>query len=191
MRLSATLIAAVTLTMSPLALALAQDPRLLTPQPEHALLKRMAGEWQFERFSPVPGDAEPQRVGTGTVSAEMVGDFFVVSRWSGSVFGMDYSGLQALGYDIEKEGYTGSWIDGFMSHHWELNGSIDEAGEELTVTTRGPAPTGGTTTFRELYRFVSPDSMTIIGEMQDGDAWTTLTTTHLTRTASGGDGSAP
>jgi hypothetical protein len=49
------------------------------------------------------------------------------------------------------------------------------------MTTSGPAPTGGTATFRERYQFNSADSITIIGEMQRGEDWIAFTSTRLTR----------
>ena len=54
-----------------------ESPSFVTPQPEHKLLDRFAGEWSFEKLS-VPDDgAEPDTLGKGLVSAELVGGFFV------------------------------------------------------------------------------------------------------------------
>jgi hypothetical protein len=172
---------AVTLTIAHVPAASAQEPRYDVRQPEHGLLERFAGAWQFERQSVPAGDADPRVLGTGTISAEMVGDFFVVSRWSGELYGAAYEAVQSLGYDIEQKSYTGYWLDSFISFRWALNGAVNEDGQELTMTTSGPAPTGGTATFRERYQFNSADSITIIGEMQRGEAWVTLATTRLTR----------
>jgi hypothetical protein len=117
----------------------------------------------------------------GLQDAPCVGGFFVVSRWTGKVYGFEYMAVQSLGYDIEQKKYTGCWMDSFMSHRWELNGQVDEPSRELTLTTSGPGPTGGTMTFRERYEFHSADSITIIGEMRRGEQWVRFTTTHLTR----------
>jgi hypothetical protein len=76
---------------------------------------------------------------------------------------------------------TKSWIDSWMSHRWELSGTVDEESEELTLITSGPAPTGGIAAFRERYRFESADSITIIGEMQQGEDWVMLSKSRLTR----------
>ena len=161
--------------------AKADEPTLDKPQPEHKLLERLAGEWHFEKlFAPQDG-SKPQNLGTGTISAESVGGFFVVSRWSGKVYGTDYKASQSLGYDIKQKKYTGSWIDSTMSYRWELSGTVDEKSQELTITASGPGPTGGTCTFRERYQFQSADSITIIGEMQKGEKWVTFITTRLTR----------
>jgi hypothetical protein len=175
------LLIAVTLTISHVTLVSAQEPRLDIAHPEHRLLERFAGEWQFERQG-VSGDgSRPRVLGTGTISAEMVGDFFIVSRWSGKMYGADYKAFQSLGYDIEQRKYTGYWMDSFISFRWELTGTIDQESEKLTLSTRGLAPTVGTAAFRERYQFHSGDSITIVGEMQRGETWVAISTTRLTR----------
>ncbi len=176
-----TMLIAVALTVSFLATASAQDPGYDVPRTEHGLLERLAGEWRFERQNVPDEGARPESLGTGTIIAEMVGDFFVVSRWSGKVYGFDYQAVQSLGYDIERQRYTGDWVDSWLSFRWELSGAFDDESQELTLTTSGPAPTGGTGSFRERYRFESADAITIIGEMKRGEAWTAFSTTLLTR----------
>jgi hypothetical protein len=172
---------AVALTLSQWTFLSAEEPALDAAQPEHKLLERLAGEWNFEKlYSPADG-TRPESLGTGTISAELVGGFFVVGRWSGKVYGADYKANQSLGYDIKGKKYTGSWIDSTMSYRWELSGAVDEKSQELTLTASGPGPTGGTCTFRERYQFPSKDSITILGEMQKGDKWVPFITTRLTR----------
>jgi hypothetical protein len=161
--------------------AAAQERRLDLAQPEHRLLERLAGEWHFERQS-VPADgSSPRTLGTGVIRAEMVGDFFVVSRWSGTLCGAPYEALQSLGYDIEQEQYSGHWIDSFMSFRWDLEGHVDQDSQELVLTTSGPAPQSGTTMYRERYQFDAADSITILGEMQQREEWVPLSATRLTR----------
>jgi hypothetical protein len=171
----------VTLTISYVTPASAQEPRLDIPQPEHRLLERLAGDWRFERQS-VPADgSSPRTLGTGVITAEMMGDFFVVSRWSGHLYGATYEALQSLGYDIEQKQYSGQWIDSFMSFRWELSGSVDNESQELVLTTGGPSPRGGTAMFRERYQFHSADSITIFGEIQQHERWVLFSATRLIR----------
>jgi len=73
------------LTYTLIASVSAQDKTLVTPQPEHKLLQRLAGDWEFERWSIPAEGAVPDILGSGTVTAEMVGAFFVVSRWTGKI----------------------------------------------------------------------------------------------------------
>jgi hypothetical protein len=178
---SSSALIAVVVLITHVTVASAQEPGFDTPQPEHELLERFAGEWHFERQSVPQGGSNPRTLGTGRVSAEMVGDFFVVSRWSGDLYGIAYEASQSLGYDIQKRAYTGVWLDSFMSFRWELSGTVDDEHQVLTLTSSGPAPTGGTTTFRERYEFNSADSITITGEMRRGESWVPLSMTRLTR----------
>lgn len=180
MRLPVHLIA-VLLSLAGLTMASAQAPSFVELQPEHKLLARFVGEWDFEKRSVPENGAEAEVVGKGTVSGELVGGFFVVCRWSGEVYETDYKAFQSLGYDIKQQKYTGCWIDSTMSYRWELNGTLDEKSDEFIVTSSGPGPTGGTATFRERYQFDSADSITIVGEMQQGEEWVAFVTTNLTR----------
>lgn len=180
MRLKIHLIA-VTLSLTGLTMASAQEPSFTALQPEHKILERFAGEWRFEKRSAPENGAKPEIVGIGNISAELLGGFFIVSRWSGKVYETDYKAFQSLGYNIEQKKYTGCWVDSFMSYRWELNGAVDEKSRELIVMASGPGPTGGTVTFRERYQFNSADSITIVGEMRQGEKWVTFVTTYLMR----------
>jgi hypothetical protein len=172
---------AAAFTISHLTMASAQGPRFDPPQPEHRLLERLAGKWHFERRSVPQDGSDSHTLGAGVMTGEMVGDFFVISRWSGNQYGANYQALQSLGYDIKQEQYSGHWVDSFMSFRWDLSGFVHEESQELMLTTSGPAPTGGTATFRERFQFDSADSITILGEMQQGEGWVALSTTLLTR----------
>lgn len=165
----------------PTAQVSAQDPRWDLPHPEHALLDRLVGEWTFERLSAPAEGALSSSLGRGVVSASKVGEYFVVSRWSGTVYGAEYTAVQSLGFDVVRRRYTGDWIDNFLSFRWILSGFVAGGDSTLVISTSGPGPAGGMGSFRERHLFESADAITIIGEMQQGDAWVALTTTRLTR----------
>jgi len=163
------------------AMSSAQESKLYTPQPEHALLKRFAGEWQFERKSASDDGSTLQKVGSGEMKAELLGGFFVVCRWSGDFYETAFDAVQTLGYGVDQEEYSGFWIDSIMSYQWQLSGSFEANGNELVIAASGPSPTGGTTKFRERYRFNSTDSITVVAEMLQDEKWITFMTTELTR----------
>jgi hypothetical protein len=165
-----------TINMSP-----AQDMKLYTPQTEHELLKRFEGEWRFEKHTEAAGGSPPATLGTGEIKADRLGEFFVVSRWSGNVYEMDYAAVQTLGYDVNKKAYAGQWIDNTMSYQWPLQGSLESESNELVISSSGPSPTGGICKFRERYQFNSADSITILAEMWQDEKWVKFMTTQLTR----------
>jgi hypothetical protein len=159
----------------------AQDSRLYTPQPEHEILRRFEGEWGFEKLSVTAAGATPSKLGAGRITAEMLGGFFVVCRWSGNVYGADYVAVQTLGYDVEKKAYSGVWIDNTMGYQWQLDGSLAADSNELVITASGPGPSGGTGNFRERYQFHSADSITVVAEMLQDKSWVPFMTTQMTR----------
>lgn len=157
----------------------AQDSNLFTVQPEHQLLQRFSGEWQFVKFSP-SADGERKELGSGTASVEMLGDFFAISKWVGNVYDTAFQAVQTLGYDVEKSAYSGAWADSVMSYHWQLTGSFDAQKQELFILSKGPGP-NGVTAFRECYKFESENQITILGQMEKDGSWTTFMITELSR----------
>ena len=162
-------------------MASAQEQKLYSPQPEHKLLERFAGEWKFERMSAPDDGSKPENLGSGDVRAELLGGFFVVSRWAGKLYGGDYKAVQTLGFDVDKSAYAGTWVDSIMSYQWQLNGSYESDNKEFVVQATGPGPSGGTKKYRERYQFHSADSITIVAQMLNGEKWVTFMTTRLTR----------
>jgi hypothetical protein len=163
------------------AMSSAQESKLYAPQPEHELLKRFEGEWKFEKLSMAADGSTPGKLGAGEITAELLGGFFVVCKWSGNVYDSDYAAVQTLGYDIDKKAYSGLWIDNTMSYQWQLNGSLEADGKELVISASGPGPNGGTSKFRERYQFKSADSITIVAEMLQEEKWVAFMTSQLTR----------
>lgn len=162
----------------------AQDMKLYTPQPEHEILKRFEGEWRFEKLVAAADGSKIDTLGMGEVSAAMVGGFFVVSKWSGNVYGGPYGAVQTIGYDVAKKSYTGNWIDNTMGYQWPLSGSLEAESGELVIGSGGPGPTGAICQFRERYQFRSIDAITITAEMMQADKWVQFMTTELTRRVS-------
>jgi hypothetical protein len=161
--------------------ACAREETWYSPRPQHALLQRFAGEWKFEKRSASEGGSEPETLGSGEVRAELLGGFFVVCHWTGNLYGGDYKAVQTLGFDVARSAYVGSWVDSIMSYQWPLSGSYEGDGKELVIQAIGPGPSGDTKTFRERYQFDSPDSITIVAQMLNGETWVTFMTTRLTR----------
>ena len=175
------LLLAVTWSIQSSKSMLAEDAPLYTPQPEHALLQRFAGEWRFEKMSVPEAGQTAEKLGSGKIQAEMLGAMFVVCRWSGNVYGTNYTAVQTLGYDVQKKRYSGCWVDSIMNYRWEFAGLLATDPTELVVTATGPSPDGENTQFRERYQFHSAASMTIVAEMLKNEQWIPFMMTSLTR----------
>ncbi len=174
-------LAAVAILLSSLGPGSAVARDYFNAQPEHQFLDRFEGEWSFEQF-PVPSDdSEPEALGSGSISATRLGELFVVLSWSGQAYGLDYAAVQTLGYDVERESYTGTWIDNLMNYRWQLDGTFGDDGEEFILSTAGPMPDGSPGQFRERLRFESADAISLVAEMMREGEWQAMSKTRLTR----------
>ena len=158
---------------------LSAQPNFFSPQPGHELLKRFVGSWRFEKWSEPEEDAKSQDLGTGTVRGEALGAFYVICHWSGTVYDAPFKALQTLGYDMELEKWSGSWVDTLMNYRWNFLGNLEE--DDLIFIATGPGPTGGEATFRERFCFHSTDHITIKAEMEQDGVWSPFMTTKLFR----------
>lgn len=158
-----------------------EEPNRFAPQAEHKLLTQFVGKWRFVKKS-MPAEGKPfSEVGSGEFRGEMLGDFFMVARWSGSVYGTSLRAVQILGYDVSAKEYVGSWVDSTMNHRWKATGQVNSKSQELVIAASGPAPNGETCELRERYEFESPTKIKITSERKQGDAWAAFMTTHLSR----------
>jgi len=122
-----------------MGLAGAQDmPEMPKPTKEHEALKQFAGEWDVTGKASLPNGESMET--SGTESARMIGDFWVMGEHKANFMGMPFTGIMTLGYDAVQKKYVGTWVDSSNGHMWKYVGSFDEAGKVLTLDTEGPCP---------------------------------------------------
>ena len=116
--------------------AVAQFPKA---SKEHAVLKMEAGDWDAEvtMFMGPEGPYDPPHKSKGKESNRMIGDFWLVSEFSGSFEGMKFTGLGQFGYDATKKKYVGSWVDSFSPNATKMVGTYDADKKTLTYETSG------------------------------------------------------
>ena len=126
----------------------AQMPMEATP--EHKLLLEDVGTWNCAMKIWAAGpDSEPI-TSEGTEVNEMLGDFWLTSKFNGNIMGQDFEGRAAIGYDVAKKKYIGTWFDGmspFMSH---MEGTYDKESKTLTMISKGTGPDGKPTTGKNV-----------------------------------------
>lgn len=106
---------------------------------EHAVLKQDVGTWKA-RVSMFA--AETPDVSEGREVNRMLGDFWLVSEFKGSIMGMDFAGCGTMGYDPGSKKYVGSWIDSMTPTAMHTSGTWDAATRTMTVETMGKNPDG-------------------------------------------------
>lgn len=160
-----------------------EQPQFPGPEKEHQWLKQFVGQWESESES-MAGPGQPPMKCKGTMSSRMLGQFWVVSDFTGNMGDFTMSAIQTIGYDPAKQRYVGTWVDSVMNHMWRYEGSVDGSGKILTLEAEGPnfMANGKLTKFRDAYEFKSKDHIVATSSMQlDDGKWVTFMTGDLRR----------
>lgn len=137
--------------------AVAQNPNEAVPPKvkataEHKRLARFAGEWTTAGEMNMAPD-QPAMKTTGTETTRMLGDFWMVTKYQGEVFGESFTGVMTVGYDAKKQKYVGTWVCSVCDILYRYEGTMDKSGKELTLYTEGPDPaTGKLTKMKDVLR---------------------------------------
>jgi hypothetical protein len=82
---------------------------------------------------------------------------------------MPFASVLTLGYDPQKQKYIGSWVDSMTSHMWKYEGTVNAAGNILTLDTEMPCGPGKVSKFKEVTEFKSADHRLFTSTMQGED----------------------
>ncbi len=154
------------------------------PARDHGWLKQLVGEWdtQFKMYMQ-PG--QPPAESTGTDSVRALGDHWILAETRTTMMGAPYNGILSLGYDAVKRRFNGTWIDSFGGHLWVYKGTLNEAGDTLTLETEGPSLLQGpdkTARYREVIQMTGQDSRTFTSSTEAGDGtWVEILTIEYKR----------
>lgn len=117
---------------------------------EHKILADDVGTWNCDMKIWAAGpDSEPMTAQGAEVN-EMLGDFWLVSKFTGNMEGQAFEGRATIGFDVAKKKYIGTWFDSsspFMSH---IEGTYDKESKTMTMTSKGMGPDGKPTTGKNV-----------------------------------------
>ena len=158
-----------------------EDPQFPEPQKEHEWLKQFVGEWDSVSMAASPG--QPEMECKGTMSAHMLGGFWVVNESKANVMGSEINSIQTIGYNTEKNKYVGTWVDSAFNHMWHYEGTVDESGKKLSLEATGPdmMNPGKTANYRDSYEFKSADEIVVTSETIIEGNWVTFMHGTMTR----------
>jgi hypothetical protein len=94
-------------------------------------------------------DSEPMTAQATEVN-EMLGDFWLVSKFNGNIQGQDFEGRSAVGFDPVKQKFVGTWFDGMSPFMSFMEGTYDKESKTLTMMTKGTGPDGKPTTGKNV-----------------------------------------
>lgn len=158
----------------------AEDQR---PSRDHEWLQQLVGEWDV-RFKMYTHPDQPPAEPAGADSVRALGDYWIVAETTTMMMGAPYRGILSLGYNPQTKRFNGTWIDSMGGHLWVYQGTLNDAGDTLTLETEGPSLQGPdkTARYREVIQITGKDSRSFTSstETQDG-AWTTILTAEYRR----------
>lgn len=158
------------------------DPMQM-PQPtkEHEWLQKFVGAWETDiEVYMEPG--KPPMKSKGSHRDRMVGGLWLISEGGNNA--IPYQFVLTLGYDSKLGKYVGTWIDTMTSHIWKYQGTVNAAGNILTLETEGPSPMSPdkVSKFREVTEFKSKDHRYFTSSMLGADGkWSTVLTVSSRR----------
>ncbi len=157
------------------------------PTAQHEWLQKFVGEWEFTGECSMGPDQPPMK-NTGTESIKAIGGYWVVSELNCTAMDMPMTGMTTIGYDAEAKHYTGTWISSMDGHLWEYTGTLNSAGDTLTLETEGPCPMEGgkNVKMRDVVTFKDANHRVMTSSKQDEHGkWVEFMTMTYTRKSAG------
>lgn len=109
-------------------------PPMSQPTVEHHMLKECSGKWKVAcKFFMEPG--QPPMESSATESTEMVGEFWIVSRFENEFMGMPFVGRATMGFEQHSGEFVSTWVDSMAPVLFVLRGK--QKGD--TIELRGKA----------------------------------------------------
>lgn len=174
------------IAIASLAVALLSGAAVLGAQDvpkESRLLQQIVGEWEYDSeaiFEP----GKPAMKSKGTESVRAVNSQWVIAENRGTIFDTPFTGIMTLGYDAEKKRHVSTWIDSMHGHMTHSEGTLDEAGNTLTLLAEGPNPAapGKRCKLKDVIELKSKDHKVFTSSMQEEDGqWVTFLTVNYRR----------
>jgi len=129
------------------------DCQMPQPTAEHGALMELVGEWNVQcTYAMAPGE---EMTCEAKETIEPVGAFWTVSLFQSEMMGMPFTGRCTTGYDPRRSLWIATWVDSMSPHMFVMEGTFDEAGRVLTMTSEGPAPgSGDLTDYRSIMELL-------------------------------------
>lgn len=158
----------------------------IEPQKEHQWLNQLQGEWVSEtEYSMEPNQAPSKLSGTEVVRS--IGGLWTVAEGQCEMpcepDNAPGATIMTLGYDPQSQRYVGTFIGSMMTHLWIYSGSLDAAGQVLTLEAEGPNfNQSAMAKYKDMIEFVSADHRITTSQiLADDGNWLHFMTSHYRR----------
>lgn len=152
--------------------------------PEHAWLQQLVGDWSGEGRCSM-GPDQPEQTWTIDERVRAIGDIWVQCESHGQMpDGSPSVMLITLGYDPDKQRFSGTFVGSMMTHLWIYDGGLDPSGRILTLDAEGPSMTGDGTLakYQDIVELCSEDERNLSSQIQLPDGtWQQFMSTRYRR----------
>ena len=156
------------------------SPSMPIPMPtqsaEHKWLEQLVGEWEVKSEATMEPESDPMRM-ESTESVRSLGGLWILAEGTASLDGTPFKSMMTLGYDPQKKGIVGTWIDTAQTYLWTYAGTLDEAADTLTLHAEGPSfgDTSKMAKYRDVIQMKDGDHRTLTSSVEEADgSWTTF-----------------
>ena len=151
---------------------------------EHAWLQQLVGVWRGEGSCSM-GPGQPDQSWTVEESVRAIGDVWVQCESHGHMpDGDPCVMLITLGYDPDKQRFTGTFVGSMMTYLWVYEGALDPDGRTLTLDAQGPSMNGDGTLakYQDIVEFRGEDERSLSSQIQLPDGtWQKFMSTRYRR----------
>lgn len=130
--------------------------------PEHAILKKMEGNW--DTTMKMMGQ---ESKGTATYKMDL-GGLWLASTFEGSMMGEKFSGRGFDTYDAGKKKYVGVWFDSMSTTPMTMEGTFDAAKKTMTMIGEAPGQDGKMTKHKMVTTMPDDNTINFAMFMADG-----------------------
>jgi hypothetical protein len=138
---------------------------------EHDFLATQEGTWNVRCSYSMGPDSDPMVV-EGTEKAEMLGPFWIASRFEADLLGSPMSGHGSTGYDPVRKVFVATWKDSSNPFLYTFEGFLDDEQKMLKLSGENYDPMRGVhAIYRSHIEYLSDDEkrMTLSVELADGE----------------------
>lgn len=130
--------------------------------PEHAILKKMEGNW--DTTMKMMGQ---ESKGTATYKMDL-GGLWLASTFEGDMMGQKFSGRGYDTYDAGKKKYVGVWFDSMSTSPMMMEGTYDAAKKTMTMVGEAPGEDGKMAKHKMTTTMPDDNTMNFAMYMGDG-----------------------
>jgi hypothetical protein len=132
---------------------MAEWAKLQAPGPQHAMLAKMAGEWDAAVTLFMPDGVKMES--KAKEKCELVlGGRFVQSVFTGTMMEMPFEGRGTTGYDNLRKVYFSTWTDSMSTCLMVFEGTADETGKVITMHAESKGVDGQVEKWRSVTTLI-------------------------------------